>query len=152
MVLPHLLCWATAGARRVCAEGFKFFVCSSHSTSIGTETMKQALRKMSICAVALPFLVLSIPAQAVMTGAQIKAAASGKTFAYSGPDSGTMGLRANGTAWVKDSSGWSSTGKWWVSGNNFCRYWKGKSSRCSSWTSLGGGKYSTGNGYTLRRK
>ena len=113
--------------------------------------MKHALRNLSLCAVALPFLVLANPAQAEMTGAQIKAAASGKTFSISGPKSGTIGLRSNGTAWVKMSSGWSSTGKWWVSGNKFCRKWnrKGQSVRCYTWISVSGGKIKTGGGGTL---
>ena len=115
--------------------------------------MKHALRNLSLCAVALPFLVLANPAQAEMTGAQIKAAASGKTFSYSRPkkSGGTIGLRSNGTAWIKTSSGWSSTGKWWVGGNNFCRQWKGKgqSVLCGTWTSIGGGKIKGSRGGTL---
>lgn len=115
--------------------------------------MKQIIRNLSLCAVALPFLLFGTSAQAAMTGAQLKAALSGKTFAYSrGSDSGTMGLRSNGTAWIKGSSGWSNTGKWWISGNEMCRKWKGKSAGCGTWTSLGGGKYRTGSGYTMTKR
>jgi len=95
------------------------------------------------------FLLLGTSAQAAMTGAQIKTAASGKTYAYLGSKSGTISIRSNGTAWIKASNGWNSTGKWWVSGNKFCRQWKGKSASCASWTSLGGGKIKTSNGYIL---
>ena len=116
--------------------------------------MKQALRKLSLCAVALPFLVLANPAQAAMTGAQIKAARSGKSFTLTGPTSGSVEFYSNGSYRVKNRRG-THNGSWWISGNRYCskRSRKGKmTTKCHSMTDIGGGKYWNNDGYTYTPK
>ena len=99
------------------------------------------------------FFTLGSPVHAKpLTAVEIKKSASGKTFSYSGRYSGVFGTRSNGTAWLKSSKGRSKTGKWWISGNKFCRKWNKEKAQCATWTPIGGGKFKTSNGYTLTPK
>lgn len=123
--------------------------------------MKSYLRKLLLCAVALPFLILGTAAQAAMTDAEIKAAVSGKSFKYSGPATGTVGYRTNGVkniTYTYKGKVKSKTGTWWVKGNKICSKQTRKGSKgkkvvqCQTLTSLGGGKIKSSNGYTLTPK
>ena len=110
--------------------------------------MTDILKALSICALALPVVLLAAPAKAEMTGDQIKSAVSGKTFSFTGKYNGTMKLGADGAASMTLRVGVTKTGKWFINGNQFCSQWEGEGEQCGTWTDAGG-KYTTSNGYTM---
>lgn len=110
--------------------------------------MTDILKALSICAVALPALMLATPAKAEMTGDQIKAAVSGKTMDFAGKYNGVMNFGTDGSASMTLKVGIKKTGKWFIKGNEFCSQWDGEGEQCGTWTDAGG-KYTTSNGYTM---
>ena len=123
--------------------------------------MKIGFRKLLFMAAALPILLLGASAQAAMTDAEIKAALSGKSFAYSGPGTGTLEYHADGKLTVVyDKSGrmQRKTGSWFTRGNKLCsklvrRDSKGKKTvKCYTLNSAGDGKIKSSDGILLTPK
>ncbi len=87
-----------------------------------------------------------------LKGSEIKSLLSGKTFNYSGKTRGFSFYSSGGSVKVRDSKGGKLSGRWWVSGNSYCRkFGKGKT-KCLTMRKAGAGKYRTSNGYTFWRQ
>lgn len=103
-------------------------------------------------ALAVPLLASGASAQTPMTGAQIKAAVSGKAYNFTGEYNGVMEFGADGSAALTLRIGAKRTGTWQVKGNEFCSTWQGESEKCGTWTDMGDGTIKTSRGFTLTPK
>ena len=110
--------------------------------------MTRFSKTLSTLALVLPVLMFAGQAKAEMTGDQIKAAVSGKTFSFAGKYNGTMNFGTDGTASMTLKIGVKKSGKWSVNGNQFCSQWDGEGEQCGTWNDEGG-KYVTRKGYTM---
>jgi hypothetical protein len=99
-----------------------------------------------------PLVAPGALAQAAMTGEQIKAAVSGKSYDFAGQYNGVMEFGADGSASLTLRIGTKRTGSWQVKGNEFCSTWQGEAEQCATWTSESGGTIKTSKGFTLTPK
>lgn len=110
--------------------------------------MTNVSKSLTALALVLPVLMFAGQAKAEMTGDQIKAAVSGKTFDFTGEYNGEATFSADGTASMTLKIGTKLGGKWEVEGDKFCTHWDSQDRGCATWKDEGG-KYVTSTGYTM---
>jgi len=114
--------------------------------------MNDPLRNVLFGALVASLFASSASAQTAMTGEQITAAVSGKSYDFAGEYNGVMEFGADGTASLTMRIGTKRTGSWQVKGNEFCSKWQGEPEKCATWTDAGGGTIKTSLGFTLTPK
>lgn len=107
-----------------------------------------ALRLLLVCAGAF-FLGTAAEAGRELTGAEIRTLVSGKTAQFTGPYSGTITLKEDGSASLQFASGPRFSGKWWVEDDKFCRQWFGLNRRCVTLSRSGPDKVESDTGFVF---
>lgn len=87
-----------------------------------------------------------------LKGSEIKSLLSGKSFSYSGKTKGSSSYSAGGSVRVSDNKSGKLSGRWWISGNSYCRKFRKGKAKCLTIRKVGAGKYRSSNGYTFWQK